>query len=132
MADEQCHAEHAEIREILISHIEEEHATLVERSEIEEADRHAHDQIEELTSAVMGPRRTELEGGGRHKDQGLVHKVERNGRRLERIEAKVYNGLDVTVKQTLSGRDKAAVIVAAISGFVGVIVAFIQVFIDHS
>lgn len=49
-------------------------------------------QLEELAAAVMGPKKSEFAGGGRHDNQGLVHKVEDLYRTTEAILNKMNNG----------------------------------------
>lgn len=40
------------------------------------------DSIEELASAVLGPRKSEFAGGGRYEEEGLMHQVEEINTRL--------------------------------------------------
>ena len=68
--------------------------------------------FEELATAVMGPKRTILEGGGRHEEEGLVAQM-REVREWQR------NG---TMKLKLTGRDWAGIVIAIIGAVSAIIV----------
>ena len=85
-------------------------------------DRREEDQmqadIEELAVGLLGPKRTDLQGGGRRKEVGIVHRVGVLEEGQVRIEHTLTNGLEIR----LLTREKVALYVAAI-GAVGVVVS---------
>lgn len=134
-----CTAEHERIEskldqhaKDLVFHMDEVHGELMQRSDIIAADRQIASHVEELAVAVLGPRLSEFQGGGRDSRLGIQHMVAENRRGIvrleagqERIDRQITNG---GIKSRLSGKDRAAVWVAAISAFASVIVAGITLF----
>lgn len=63
-------------------------------------DPHQHpdldNNIEEVASAVLGPRKSEFAGGGRYDESGLVHKVEELGDTAEALKKSVADNTNVT------------------------------------
>lgn len=134
MTDQTCHDEHERIEakldqhaKDLTYHMDEVHGELMQRTDIIAADRQIASHVEELAVAVLGPRLTKFQGGGRDAKLGIKAIVDENRRGIvrleagqERIDRQISNG---GVKSRLSGKDRAAVWVAAISAFASVIVA---------
>lgn len=120
MCDEECRQQHqdiqAEVHQVnqsLEAHIGEMHAHLVDEKRIKEWDRRLHDEIEELAAAVLGPRRTDLAGGGRNEDEGLVGQWKHF----------TTNG---GVPAKLGVKEKGAIYVAVVIGVANVLVQVIE------
>jgi len=127
---ENCHQEHDELKGGLrhvdeqitlladwqIRHTSEMHRTLVERSEIEAADRKGHDETEAIAAALLGERLPEIMGGGRNPEGSLSEKIEANSQMIGSLYSDSKNG---GLKTRLS-KGVVAILVALI-GAVGVI-----------
>jgi hypothetical protein len=106
MNDSECHEEHQEIKGVLrsvgeridqadrrlLDHQTEMHRTLVQRTEIEAADKKSHDEIEALAEAILGERRSEILGGGREEKGSLKEKISKNSEMITSIYDDSQNG----------------------------------------
>jgi len=102
-----------QINQTLEAHLTVEYPKLVSRmNQAGQQNLQAETDIEELASALLGPKRSMLQGGGRESPKGLVHKV-------EVMWGMTQNG-GVPAKLRMS--DRVAIYVALISA-VGVILA---------
>jgi hypothetical protein len=115
-----CSSEHAELASELRSvhravehHVGEFHSHITAELEASKAvESQLSDAVEELAVGWLGPRRSELAGGGRSTEEGAAHK-------LDTLWTQSQNG---GVPSRLSGRDRTAILLAVAAGVANIAV----------
>ena|SRR5690606_2824688 len=88
--------------------------------------------VEELATALLGPQRSQLVGGGREEEEGALHRLEALEERFEVLElamAAAVSKID-QVQQTLDRKGLSTpVVVALIAGFSTVTSALVSAWV---
>ena len=104
--------------------MEPDHRELAEKLEHLETEirEHVHPEIQEIATALWGPELTEVQGGGRDHDRGLVARTERIERKLDRVVSDLPSGLSPKERvaiYTTAAMAVASVLAAVVEGFFG-------------